>query len=165
MRARAMVLGIMSGKHDNFSFFGTLEKCNCSWLKILEAFCLTWQCLCDLCDDHGKCPRAGCAVTLYWVLTPVWSGTGAISPSSPAPACCLSAAGGSPGPLCWYVDISRENIGRHTYSVVLKFFVERTDFTKSLMSTKKQLNIIVNKKQRTWNFNFLYLFQMQNSIL
>ena len=61
--------------------------------------------------------------------------------------------------------ISRENIGRHTYSVVLKFFVERTDFTKSLMSTKKQLNIIVNKKQRTWNFNFLYLFQMQNSIL
>ena len=43
----------------------------------------------------------------------------------------------------------RENIGRHTYSVVLKFFVERTDFTKSLMSTKKQLNIIVNKKQRT----------------
>ena len=59
----------------------------------------------------------------------------------------------------------RENIGRHTYSVVLKFFLERTDFTKSLMSTKKQLNIIVNKKQRTWNFNFLYLFQMQNSIL
>ena len=47
----------------------------------------------------------------------------------------------------------RENIGRHTYSVVLKFFVERTDFTKSLMSTKKQLNIIVNKKQRTWNFS------------
>ena len=44
---------------------------------------------------------------------------------------------------------TRENIGRHTYSVVLKFFVERTDFTKSLMSTKKQLNIIVNKKQRT----------------
>ena len=43
----------------------------------------------------------------------------------------------------------RENIGRHTYSVVLKFFVERPDFTKSLMSTKKQLNIIVNKKQRT----------------
>ena len=42
----------------------------------------------------------------------------------------------------------RENIGRHTYSVVLKFFVERTDFTKSLMSTKKQLNIIVNNKQR-----------------
>ena len=25
---------------------------------------------------------------------------------------------------------------------VLKFFVERTDFTKSLMSTKKQLNIV-----------------------
>ena len=44
---------------------------------------------------------------------------------------------------------TRENIGRHTYSVVLKFFVEITDFTKSLMSTKKQLNIIVNKKQRT----------------
>ena len=43
---------------------------------------------------------------------------------------------------------ARENIGRHTYSAVLKFFVERTDFTKSLMSTKKQLNIIVNKKQR-----------------
>ena len=43
----------------------------------------------------------------------------------------------------------RENIGRHTYSVVLNFFVERTDFTISLMSTKKQLNIIVNKKQRT----------------
>ena len=42
----------------------------------------------------------------------------------------------------------RENIGRHTYSVVLKFFVERTDFTKSLMSTNKQLNIIVNNKQR-----------------
>ena len=45
--------------------------------------------------------------------------------------------------------LPREKIGRHTYSVVLKFFVERTDFTKSLMSTKKQLNIIVNKKQRT----------------
>ena len=43
----------------------------------------------------------------------------------------------------------RKNIGRHTYSVVLKFFVERPDFTKSLMSTKKQLNIIVNKKHRT----------------
>ena len=42
---------------------------------------------------------------------------------------------------------ARENIGRHTYSVILKFFVERTDFTKSLMSTKKQLNI-VNNKQR-----------------
>ena len=42
----------------------------------------------------------------------------------------------------------RENIGRHTYSVVLKFLVERTDFTKSQMSTKKQLNIIVNNKQR-----------------
>ena len=42
----------------------------------------------------------------------------------------------------------RENIGRHTWAVVLKFFVERTDFTKSLMSTKKQLNIIVNNKQR-----------------
>jgi len=48
-----------------------------------------------------------------------------------------------------FKDRTRENIGRHTYSVVLKFFVERTDFTKSLMSTKKQLNIIVNKKQRT----------------
>ena len=46
-------------------------------------------------------------------------------------------------------SISRENIGMHTYSVVLKFFVERNDFTKSLMSTEKQLNIIVNKKQRT----------------
>ena len=44
--------------------------------------------------------------------------------------------------------ISRENIGRHTWAVVLKFFVERTDFTKSLMSTKQQLNIIVNNKQR-----------------
>ena len=43
---------------------------------------------------------------------------------------------------------SRENIGRHTHSVVLKFLVERTDFTKSQMSTKKQLNIIVNNKQR-----------------
>ena len=43
---------------------------------------------------------------------------------------------------------NKENIGRHTWAVVLKFFVERTDFTKSLMSTKKQLNIIVNKKQR-----------------
>ena len=68
-------------------------------------------------------------------------------------------------PICTVLYWSWENIGRHTYSVVLKFFVERTDFTKSLMSTKKQLNIIVNKKQRTWNFNFLYLFQMQNSIL
>ena len=38
-------------------------------------------------------------------------------------------------------------------SVVLKFFVERTYFTKSLMSTKKQLNIIVNKKQRTLKFS------------
>ena len=37
--------------------------------------------------------------------------------------------------------------------MVLKFFVERTDFTKSLMSTKKQLNIIVNKKQGTLNFS------------
>ena len=44
---------------------------------------------------------------------------------------------------------TRENIGRHTYSVVLNFFVERPDFTKSLMATKKQLSIIVNKKQRT----------------
>ena len=26
--------------------------------------------------------------------------------------------------------MARENIGRHTYSVILKFFVERTDFTK-----------------------------------
>ena len=43
---------------------------------------------------------------------------------------------------------SRDNIGIHTYAVVLNFFVERTDFTKSLMSTKKQLNIIVNNKQR-----------------
>ena len=42
----------------------------------------------------------------------------------------------------------RENIGRHTWAVVLKFFVERTDFTKSQMSTKKQLNITVNNKQR-----------------
>ena len=42
----------------------------------------------------------------------------------------------------------RENIGRHTSAVVLKFFVERTDFTKSLMSTKKQLNVIVNNKQK-----------------
>ena len=41
---------------------------------------------------------------------------------------------------------TRENIGKHTYSVVLKVFVARTDFTKSLMSTKKQLNIIVNNK-------------------
>ena len=44
--------------------------------------------------------------------------------------------------------VVRENIGRNTYSVVLKFFVERTDFTKSLMSKKKQLNVIVNNKQR-----------------
>ena len=67
--------------------------------------------------------------------------------------------------LCWLQELShnllqwelrrdehrhqpRENVGRHTYSVVLKFFVERTDFTKSQMSTKKQLNIIVNNKQR-----------------
>ena len=42
----------------------------------------------------------------------------------------------------------RDNIGIHTWAVVLKFFVERTYFTKSLMSTKKQLNIIVNNKQR-----------------
>ena len=62
-------------------------------------------------------------------------------------------------------DVSRENIGRHTYSVVLNFFVERTYFTKSLMSTKKQLNIIVNKKTKDLKFNFLYLFQIQNSIL
>ena len=61
--------------------------------------------------------------------------------------------------------VTRENIGRHTYSVVLKFFVERTDFTKSLMSTKKQLNVIVNNKQRNWILSFLYLFQMQNSVL
>ena len=45
--------------------------------------------------------------------------------------------------VCSYNQISglavifRENIGRHTYSVVLNFFVERTDFTKSQMSTKK----------------------------
>ena len=50
-------------------------------------------------------------------------------------------------------SISRENIGRHTRAVVLKFFVEGTDFTKSLMSTKKQLNIIENKRQRTLNFS------------
>ena len=43
---------------------------------------------------------------------------------------------------------ARESIGRHTFSVVLKFLVERTDFTKLQMSTKKQLNIIVNNKQR-----------------
>ena len=43
---------------------------------------------------------------------------------------------------------ARENIGRHTWAVVLKFFAERTYFTKSQMSTKKQLNIIVNNKQR-----------------
>ena len=31
----------------------------------------------------------------------------------------------------WFLGpLRRENIGRHTYSVVLKFFVERTDFTK-----------------------------------
>ena len=39
--------------------------------------------------------------------------------------------------------------GTLTQAVVLKFFVERTFFTKSLMATKKELNIIVNKKQRT----------------
>ena len=61
-------------------------------------------------------------------------------------------------------SLPRENIGRHTWAVVHKFFVERTVFTKSLMSTKKQLKIIVNKKRRTWIFNFLYLFQIQNSI-
>ena len=36
----------------------------------------------------------------------------------------------------YYNDVRtglRENIGRHTYSVVLNFFVERTDFTKSLI--------------------------------
>ena len=44
---------------------------------------------------------------------------------------------------------TRDNIGIHTYSVILNFFVERPDFTRSLMSTKKQLNIIVNNKQRT----------------
>ena len=54
-----------------------------------------------------------------------------------------------PQALQKYKDECRENIGRHTWAVVLKFFVERTDFTKLLMSTKKQLNIIVNKKQRT----------------
>ena len=43
---------------------------------------------------------------------------------------------------------NRDNIGIHTYAVVLKFFVERTYFIKSLMATKKQLNIIVNNKQR-----------------
>ena len=48
-----------------------------------------------------------------------------------------------------YVDSRyRENIGRHAYLVVLKFFVERTDFTQTQMSTNKQLNIIVNNKQR-----------------
>ena len=45
-------------------------------------------------------------------------------------------------------DHIRNNIGIHTYAVILKFFVERTYFIKSLMSTKKQLNIIVNNKQR-----------------
>ena len=54
---------------------------------------------------------------------------------------------------------SRENIGRHTYSVVLKFFVERTDFTKSLMSTKKQLSNIVNNKQRNWILFFYIYFR------
>ena len=43
----------------------------------------------------------------------------------------------------------KENSRRHTCAVILKFFVERPDFTKSLMATKKQLSIIVNKKQRT----------------
>ena len=43
---------------------------------------------------------------------------------------------------------ARENIGRHTFSVVLKFLVERTNFTKLQMSTKKQLNMIVNNKQK-----------------
>ena len=48
--------------------------------------------------------------------------------------------------IIWMVN--RENIGRQTWVVVLKFFAERTYFTKSQMSTKKQLNIIVNNKQR-----------------
>ena len=48
---------------------------------------------------------------------------------------------------------TRDNIGIHTYSVILNFFVERPDFIKSQMSTKKQNNIIVNKKQRTLNFS------------
>ena len=57
---------------------------------------------------------------------------------------------------------SRDNIGIHTWAMVLNFFVERTYFTISLMSTKKQLNIILNNKQRNWILFFLYLFQMQN---
>ena len=50
----------------------------------------------------------------------------------------------------WMIDgvRHRENIGRHTWAVILKFFAERTCLTKSQMSTKKQLNIIVNNKQR-----------------
>ena len=52
---------------------------------------------------------------------------------------------------------TKENNRRHTYSVVLNLFVERTYFTKSLMSTKKQLNIIVNNKQRNWIlFSYIY---------
>ena len=51
-------------------------------------------------------------------------------------------------------SLSRENIGRHTWAVVLKFFAERTYFTKSQMSTKKQLNIIVNINKGT-EFYFL----------
>ena len=39
--------------------------------------------------------------------------------------------------------------------MVLKFFVERTYFTESLMSTKKQLNIIVSNKQRHWILFFI----------
>ena len=46
-------------------------------------------------------------------------------------------------------ELAKENSRRHTRAVILKFFVERPDFTKSLMATKKQLSIIVNKKQRT----------------
>ena len=37
---------------------------------------------------------------------------------------------------------------RHTKQGVLTFFVEGTYFTKSLMATKKQLVVDVNKKQR-----------------
>ena len=54
---------------------------------------------------------------------------------------------------------TRENIGRHTWAVVLKFFAERTYFTKSQMSTKKQLNIIVNNKQRNWILFFYIYFR------
>ena len=56
-------------------------------------------------------------------------------------------------------ELSRENIGRHTWAVVLKFFAERTYFTKSQMSTKKQLNIIVNNKQRNWILFFYIYFR------